>query len=285
MQWTAFEDPAEYLHYAQPVFLSDEVRYALALGVAVDVARGSRRYDLPARWGMVRSGGEVVGLYQQTLPYPMIWMPLRPDLDATLLEHLRGNGGLPDRMQATRDEVERLAAVRCAQTGETTRAGLHLRCHRLDRVQAPNPKAPGHMRLAGDAENDLLCHWVYRFAVDCGLREQIERGVPEQAPHLLEQGVFLWELDGQPVACAALTRESPHGRTISFVYTPDEQRGRGYASALVAALSQHVLDGGKDFVTLFTDLQNPTSNKIYRALGYQPVEDFLVLEFVTSIDS
>jgi len=57
------------------------------------------------------------------------------------------------------------------------------------------------------------------------------------------------------------------------VYTPPEFRGRGYASALVAALSQAMLDAGYHFCTLFTDLANPTSNHIYQAIGYQPVCD------------
>lgn len=47
-----------------------------------------------------------------------------------------------------------------------------------------------------------------------------------------------------------------------------------YASACVAALSQLILDEGKEFCTLFTDLANPTSNHIYQQIGYRPVCDF-----------
>jgi predicted GNAT family acetyltransferase len=55
------------------------------------------------------------------------------------------------------------------------------------------------------------------------------------------------------------------------VYTPPEHRGRGYASACVAALSAHVLATDADTCILFTQLANPTSNAIYRAIGYEPV--------------
>ena len=51
-------------------------------------------------------------------------------------------------------------------------------------------------------------------------------------------------------------------------------RGRGYASNLVAAASQLQLESGRTFVFLFTDLANPTANKIYQAIGYEPVIDF-----------
>ena len=36
-------------------------------------------------------------------------------------------------------------------------------------------------------------------------------------------------------------------------------------------MSQAQLDAGRRFVTLFTDLANPTSNKIYTDIGYEPV--------------
>src|SRR4051794_1327852 len=42
----------------------------------------------------------------------------------------------------------------------------------------------------------------------------------------------------------------------------------------VAAVSQHLLDSGRKFCFLFTDLANPTSNKIYQQIGYEPVSDF-----------
>lgn len=57
------------------------------------------------------------------------------------------------------------------------------------------------------------------------------------------------------------------------MYTPPELRGRGSASALVAAANQAQLDAGRRFCFLFTDLANPTSNKIYRDIGYEPVCD------------
>ncbi len=55
---------------------------------------------------------------------------------------------------------------------------------------------------------------------------------------------------------------------VGPVYTPKSHRGRGYASAAVAEVSQRILDeGGR--ACLFTDQANPTSNKIYEALGYR----------------
>ena len=62
---------------------------------------------------------------------------------------------------------------------------------------------------------------------------------------------------------------------IGFVYTPKEERGKGYASACVAAASEKALETGYKFCCLFTDLGNPTSNSIYQRIGYNPVTDVL----------
>ncbi|MGC4856996.1 GNAT family N-acetyltransferase, partial [Micromonospora sp. DT4] len=66
---------------------------------------------------------------------------------------------------------------------------------------------------------------------------------------------------------------------IGPVYTPPAQRGRGWASNAVAEVSRRIqADGAR--VCLFTDQANPTSNKIYTALGYQPVVDMANLIIV-----
>jgi predicted GNAT family acetyltransferase len=62
------------------------------------------------------------------------------------------------------------------------------------------------------------------------------------------------------------------------VYTPPGLRGRGYGSAVTAAATRAIQDDG-GVPVLFTDLANPTSNKIYQQLGYRPVERRLVVTF------
>ncbi|MEV4678910.1 GNAT family N-acetyltransferase, partial [Actinomadura sp. NPDC049382] len=66
---------------------------------------------------------------------------------------------------------------------------------------------------------------------------------------------------------------------IAPVYTPDEHRRRGYGAAVTAAATRAALDVGAEDVVLFTDLANPTSNGVYRRIGYRPVEDRVVLSF------
>jgi predicted GNAT family acetyltransferase len=72
---------------------------------------------------------------------------------------------------------------------------------------------------------------------------------------------------------AGYTGSTPNGIRVTAVYTPPERRNRGYASACVAALSQMRLEGGRRFCFLFTDLANPTPNRIYQQIGYRAVCD------------
>jgi predicted GNAT family acetyltransferase len=60
---------------------------------------------------------------------------------------------------------------------------------------------------------------------------------------------------------------------IGPVYTPPEQRGHGYGSAVTAAATRAIL-ACPAVPLLFTDMANPVSNTIYQRLGYRPVGDY-----------
>jgi predicted GNAT family acetyltransferase len=66
---------------------------------------------------------------------------------------------------------------------------------------------------------------------------------------------------------------------IGPVYTPPEHRTRGRATALVAYASSWALARGLRSCFLFTDLSNPTSNGIYRRIGYEQVGEAAMISF------
>jgi len=91
--------------------------------------------------------------------------------------------------------------------------------------------------------------------------------------------VFFWVDAGEVVSIAIGNRPQIKGICVSGVYTPPAHRGKGYARALVAEVSKEFLSRGYELTNLFTDLSNPTSNKIYQEVGYQPVCDYHQYEF------
>src|SRR5699024_8462530 len=89
----------------------------------------------------------------------------------------------------------------------------------------------------------------------------------------------LWLVDGHPVSMVNKARRMRNGATINAVFTPDEHKRKGYATNAVAALSQKLLDAGFVFCSLHTDLANPTSNNIYRKIGYYAAGTSIVYKF------
>ena len=97
---------------------------------------------------------------------------------------------------------------------------------------------------------------------------------------LKKQSLYLWE-DAVPVSFAGSNAALSTVARIGPVYTPPSFRRQGFATALVAALSQQLLDQGCDRCYLFTDLTNPTSNHIYQTIGYRPICDWEEYSFTS----
>lgn len=145
------------------------------------------------------------------------------------------------------------------------------RVYELRDVIPPHSVA-GHLRLATEDDIELAVAWSDAFQREALHDDDLEAAKQRTINRILDRSLYLWE-DNQPVSMAIHSRVTIHGATISYVYTPPELRGNGYASACVAALSQHLLDSGWQFCNLFTDLTNPTSNSIYQKIGYRAVRD------------
>jgi uncharacterized protein len=165
------------------------------------------------------------------------------------------------------------AEIWSAVTGRPHRAGMNELVYELRRVIPPDPPIPGALRIATEADLPLMSEWVWAFIQGAGLEGTAEGAREIAELRIADRDLFIWD-DGGPVSMVTKVRHSTHGIVVSLVYTPPAYRNHGYASAAVAALSQQMLDAGWAFCALFTDLANPSSNSIYRRIGYRPVADF-----------
>jgi predicted GNAT family acetyltransferase len=151
------------------------------------------------------------------------------------------------------------------------------RLFRLDELVAP--VAPeGFARLATLADAGWLARWYTDFAVEAfgrtppGFDAAMER-------RIMRSRCWIWVgADGLPRSIAVAQSPVVGVSRIGPVYTPPDARGRGYGSAATAAASRDILDAG-DVACLYTDLANPTSNKIYQQLGYRAVLDRATVRF------
>jgi predicted GNAT family acetyltransferase len=289
-----FTDPAAFLEAARTTLAASPVQSTVVATVADRLARDAAdgRPPPPDDWYViVREAGRVTGVGMRTAPFeprPLFLLPMSDEAAAALAQalHERGeevrgaNGALP----AARVFAEETARL----TGRTARVNIHTRLFELDELIPPRRSVPGRLRRATADDLDLVRTWFAAFLADAD--EQAGRpagslgdGVPEDEATLrrIDAGyVWLWEdADGRRVHLTAANPPSLGVARIGPVYTPRDERGRGWASAGVAAVSQHLLDLGAR-PCLFTDQANPTSNGIYIALGYRPVVDmaFMVVE-------
>ena len=148
--------------------------------------------------------------------------------------------------------------------------GFKQKIYKLENLIAPAPVA-GTPGRATAAETELVAQWLLLFNQESLPHDPttIEK-MRLTAITKTEAGeVFLWRNQGnESVSMCCIARPTSNGITINGVYTPKNQRAKGYASALVSYVSQSMLASGKKFCVLYTDLANPTSNKIYSNIGY-----------------
>jgi uncharacterized protein len=249
-----------------------EAEHCLMIGLASTIASHPGLYREPRFWS-VEEDGRTVAAALRTPPHNLILSQLdEPRWLAALADDVLDDAppGALGPPAATRALAERWSE----RTGRAAERVLQERIFRLDRVIPPRP-APGCLREAEERDRAQLAAWVAAFNAEA-VPDGPLNDPAEAADRFLRRAgrvAYLWERDGGPVALAGAVGATPRGIRIGPVYTPPELRGRGYASNLVAALSELQLASGRSFCFLFTDLANPTSNRIYQAIGYAPVAD------------
>ena len=65
---------------------------------------------------------------------------------------------------------------------------------------------------------------------------------------------------------------------INAVFTLEDERRKGYASACVAALSRQLLKRGWHYCLIFADRTNAITTSIYPRLGYRKIGTFATIE-------
>ncbi|MGP1386172.1 MAG: GNAT family N-acetyltransferase [Thainema sp.] len=273
MQLRRFSDIQNFWQEAQDYLLQYEAESNLLLGISHTLLHYPDRYPDPPYLAIATSAaGKILAVAMRTPPHKLL-LSKAQDLDAIALiaqdwqqtaEPLPGVSGLVE-------EAESFVKTWQAMTGYAAQRSMEMRIHRLTRVE-PVAMASGRLRVATKCDRDLLIQWMMDFNAEIGdivkpdPQKSVDAGIKRQSMHI-------WE-DSIPVSWASGSQSLPAAGRIGPVYTPLEHRRKGYATACVAALSQKLLDQGCQRCYLFTDLTNPTSNHIYKEIGYCPVDNW-----------
>jgi predicted GNAT family acetyltransferase len=270
VQVTRYADGAQLLERAEALLIANEAENNLMIAICGGPAQAD------AYWATVDDGGRPVAAAVWTPPQRLVLSAADPHALEVLLADLRARAIAPPGVMGPS------AAAQAFAESYDPRAPVVMRqrIFRLDALVEP-ASAPGAARAPGADDLPVIASFIGGFNRDAHLH-----AVDDEVANLRDAervcragGLMLWVApDGRAAAMANVTGHTRRGVRVNYVYTPPELRGRGYASACVAEVSRRQLERGR-FCCLYTDLANPTSNRIYQRLGYRPVSDSLVFDF------
>jgi RimJ/RimL family protein N-acetyltransferase len=228
-------------------------------------------------------GGAVAAAALRTAPWPMLCTPVDPDdADALLDLWLNRDPDMPG-INGVLDTARSIASAWVQRTGGTHRCRTAMAMHSLVTVVDPPRPGPGRLVSATEADRDLALRWWDDFVAESRV---IDAGPEARATtvdfRISEGHLFLWHDEGRPVSMVSTNPTVAGVVRIGPVYTPPEARRRGYATSAVAEVSRDALGTGAHTCMLYTDLSNPTSNKIYADVGYRRIAEWEERVFTVS---
>jgi RimJ/RimL family protein N-acetyltransferase len=268
MRFERGDDPDAFMKRVWP-FVAERLERNVIGTLLLDVQAG-RHDEYLLAYGL-DDDDRVAWVGMRIAPWYLLTSDLNPPLAGALLEfwlrfdpNLNGVDGPPDPARAVADAW-------ASRTGGTTSLRISEAMHALSEVfDPPHGIAAGGLRIASESrDRELLIEWMVDFQEEAGMpgqgRDQAARSVEVW---LSRGGLLIWD-DRRPVSFVGVQTAVAGVARIGPVYTPPEHRRRGYAGCAVAAASRRALAAGAERCMLFTDLSNPTSNKIYAEVGYR----------------
>ncbi|SRR6266700_462821 len=266
------EDPAFVLSRAGVFLFSQPVLHNLVLSILhARVAQGD-----PGRYWVAIQGDEAVGVVLQSpLTFPAVLTPMDPPVATAMADAIaETNVPLPG-VNGDAATAAKFAGQWSERRKSAATPVMGMRLYELlDAGEAPGTE--GALRQAGLRDRDLMILWTRAFQDEIGesaddTEVRVDRG-------LAAGQIWLWDRNGETTSMA-VSRETTQGVVrLAGVYTPLEKRKHGYAAACVYALSNQLRHAGHRCI-LYTDLGNPTSNSIYRRIGYRAVAEALRYRF------
>ena len=270
-QLVRYDDAAVFATRATGWLVENEAANNLLLGILPSLVESPRPGNERTYLASIEANDEIVGCAFRTPPFHLGVTPMPAAALASLVADvaavypsLSGVIGPPTTARAVADTW-------VAAHGGTARLAMQQGIYELERVNFPTTMPRGATRIADPTDAPLLRSWAQAFVADTGIPAHDVHGLADRL--VAERAMAIWEVDGEPCCMTGVNGPTPNGIRVSYVYTPPDKRGRGYASALVAHVSRAQLDHGKRFCFLYTDLTNPTSNRIYQKLGYRQVAE------------
>jgi hypothetical protein len=264
--WCTSSDVHAFLSAAGDFLTANPIDHTVLLTEAAYLAaRPSAATDQLYGWWQP-SGGGIAGAFLQAPGHRPI-LSIIPDAGLESLVDL-----LPDLPPVGVDGrmVDSVVSAWRRRWGTELSERSRIRLYRLGRLHQSEPWA-GRARVATLADRELLVTWY----------QQLMAAFPDDPSDLTYvvddpisyAGMLLWEVDGTPKAMAGRSRLIAGMVRLGAVYAPQDD-GLGEAALVAAceaarALARHVL--------IFASSTDTAADATYRALGFEPVLDRVML--------
>lgn len=271
-----------FMKEAEPLLLKKETCNNLMLGILnryVELRQSAIVSE--GNYGIVYDGNEPIDAIMQTPPKNWIFADVENTPETAMHEvanQLKKDGYDVPGVIGPNKGVEAFVAHWARETSNVPKLHMKQLIYQLDDVY-PAPSSSGYLEKASEQHEPLIAKWLFQFGKET-VEEITREKAKEMAASFVDAGsAYVWLVDDTPVSMLNRSRETKNGATVNAVYTPDDHKRKGYATSAIAALSQLLLDEGFRFCSLYTDLLNPTSNHIYKRIGYYEVGTSIVYTF------
>jgi len=127
----------------------------------------------------------------------------------------------------------------------------------------------GYLDTATRDDEQTLTNFIYEESREMERQKELSL---EEAKEIFEKRMdmgtyYVWKNDSGKIVAQAIYRITDGGAKVAGVYTPPEERCKGYAANLIYNLTDKLLSEGKH-VSLYTDYKYIPSNKSYKNVGY-----------------
>ncbi len=270
-----FATAGAFLGALRPWLLEHEIQTNVIFAVAELLATGDHPFGEPIYYASVESPAGVVGCALRPPPDVLCLSALPSGTAGLLVPGVAGEH--PDLQGVSGPDATVLEFARAwvAARGGGWRVRYEWTLFRLRSVVAPQP-APGRLRLSERNDWPALRAWAPRYARDVNAPLDVGRFFDEMARR---ECLYVWD-DGGAKCVLAMSGRTPNGRRVSAVYTPDEFRRNGYAANAVAAACEIALADRAEFCVLFADREPSLPSRVYRRVGFEPVENHLVIDLL-----
>ena len=283
MKINQYTTASQFLEKCENVLLKNETQNNLILGLADSLLKRKREGNGTLFFSFEDHGGIIGAALRTDVEKPLsiseVSNKATDALIIYLIKHKIDIGGVVGEIITSTNFSHKYS--------ETLKMALKLIMHQgvyqLDKLIMPEFNGC-NLKVANHGDLEVVETFVRGFIMDCfpddksaldNVKTMSKRHIDNKVLYLLEDS------QGQFVSMACNNRETKNSGCVSLVYTPKGQRGRGFGSTITALSSQQVLKKGKSFCNLFTDLSNPTSNHIYKKIGYIQIGESKHFSFIS----